>query len=95
MPPLTDTLVQYQQREAAAGLIKRRLGRVNLSNVVCGAWESYTLGYFLDEQYNGQGFTTEAVRLALKFAFGPLEVYVGYKLGLCLETRALFEFWRK
>ncbi|MGW9530803.1 GNAT family N-acetyltransferase [Paenibacillus terrae] len=32
---------------------------------------TYTLDYFLDEQYNGQGFTTEAVRLALKFAFGP------------------------
>jgi len=47
------------------------IGRVNLSNVVRGAWESCTLGYFLDEQYNGQGFATEAVRLALQFAFGP------------------------
>lgn len=47
------------------------IGRVNLSNVVRGAWESCTMGYFMDEKCNGQGFTTEAARLAVKFAFGP------------------------
>jgi ribosomal-protein-alanine N-acetyltransferase len=45
------------------------IGRVNLSNVVWGAWESCTMGYSLDEKYNGQGLTTEAVRLAIQFAF--------------------------
>ena len=33
----------------------RLIGRVNLSNVVRGAWESCTMGYFLDEKYNGNG----------------------------------------
>ena len=51
------------------------IGRVNLSNVVRGAWESCTMGYFLDENCNGQGFTTEAVRLAIGFAFGPAELH--------------------
>lgn len=47
----------------------RLIGRVNLNNVVRGAWESCNIGYFLDEQCNGQGFTTEAVQLATQFAF--------------------------
>lgn len=47
----------------------RLIGRVNLSNVVRGAWESFTIGYFLDEQFNGRGLTTEAVYLAVQFAF--------------------------
>ncbi|WP_067934238.1 GNAT family N-acetyltransferase [Alicyclobacillus kakegawensis] len=45
------------------------IGRVNLSNVVRGAWESCTIGYFLDEQHNGRGYMTEAVRMAVTFAF--------------------------
>ncbi|WDL96010.1 GNAT family N-acetyltransferase [Alicyclobacillus sp. ALC3] len=53
----------------------RLIGRVNLSNVVRGAWESCTLGYFLDEHSNGHGFTTEAVRLAIGFAFGPAKLH--------------------
>ncbi len=48
---------------------RQLIGRVNLSNVVRGAWESCTLGYFLDEPLNGQGLATEAVRLATQFAF--------------------------
>ncbi|MCF8564196.1 GNAT family N-acetyltransferase [Alicyclobacillus tolerans] len=53
----------------------RLIGRVNLSNVVRGAWESCTMGYFLDEHYNGQGFTTEAIRLAIGFAFGTAKLH--------------------
>lgn len=45
------------------------IGRVNLSNVVLGTWESCTIGYYLDEEFNGRGLTTEAVCLAVKFAF--------------------------
>ncbi len=45
------------------------LGRVNLSNVVRGAWQSCTIGYFLDQNMNGRGIMTEAVRLSVKFAF--------------------------
>lgn len=45
------------------------IGRVNLSNVVRGAWDSCTMGYFMDQRMNGHGYTTEAVRLAMLFAF--------------------------
>ncbi len=51
------------------------IGRVNVSNIVRGAWESCTMGYFLDETCNGQGYTTEAVKLAIKFAFGPADLH--------------------
>ncbi|OFW77122.1 MAG: alanine acetyltransferase [Alicyclobacillus sp. RIFOXYA1_FULL_53_8] len=45
------------------------VGRITLSNVVRGAWESCTLGYFLDQGMNGRGYMTEAVRLTAAFAF--------------------------
>jgi [ribosomal protein S5]-alanine N-acetyltransferase len=45
------------------------IGRVNLSNVVRGAWQNCTIGYFLGQSYNGRGYTTQAVRLACQFAF--------------------------
>jgi ribosomal-protein-alanine N-acetyltransferase len=51
------------------------IGRVNLSNVVRGAWDSCTIGYFLDEQHNGQGLMTEAVHLALEFAFDKANLH--------------------
>ncbi|SEN36031.1 GNAT family N-acetyltransferase [Lihuaxuella thermophila] len=46
------------------------IGRVNLSNVVRGAWQNCTIGYFLDREHNGRGYMTEAVQSALRFAFG-------------------------
>ncbi len=33
------------------------------------------MGYFLDEKYNGKGITTEAVRLAIGFAFGSAKLH--------------------
>ncbi|MEA2485188.1 MAG: [ribosomal protein S5]-alanine N-acetyltransferase [Actinomycetota bacterium] len=47
------------------------IGRVALSNVSRGAWQNATLGYYMDEAQTGHGYATEAVRLALQFAFGP------------------------
>ena len=44
-------------------------GRVRLSNVVRGAWHNATLGYFVARAYSGRGVATEAVGLALGFAF--------------------------
>lgn len=51
------------------------IGRVSLSNVVRGAWESCTLGYFLDEPLNGQGLMTEALSHAVQFAFGTIALH--------------------
>jgi [ribosomal protein S5]-alanine N-acetyltransferase len=46
------------------------IGRVALSNVSRGAWQNATLGYYIGEDHNGRGYATDAVRLALEFAFG-------------------------
>jgi ribosomal-protein-alanine N-acetyltransferase len=45
------------------------VGRVSLDNVVRGAWQNATLGYFVDQEHNGKGIATEAVRLSAAYAF--------------------------
>jgi ribosomal-protein-alanine N-acetyltransferase len=45
------------------------IGRVALSNVVRGAWQNATLGYWVAGDKNGRGYATEAVKLATRFAF--------------------------
>jgi ribosomal-protein-alanine N-acetyltransferase len=50
-------------------------GRIALANVVRGAWENATLGYFVDQASGSRGYATEAVGLALKFAFGPCRLH--------------------
>ncbi|HZA39598.1 MAG TPA: GNAT family protein [Actinomycetota bacterium] len=45
------------------------VGRLALSNIVRGAWQNATMGYFVGEEYNGRGHCTNAVALALEFAF--------------------------
>ncbi|PTM59737.1 GNAT family N-acetyltransferase [Desmospora activa] len=47
----------------------RLIGRVHLSNIVRGAWQNATLGYFLDHRYTGKGLMGEAVQEVLDFAF--------------------------
>lgn len=49
---------------------ERLVGRVNLSNVVRGAWESCTVGYFMDQEAGGRGWMTEALGQTVAFAFG-------------------------
>ena len=50
------------------------IGGVNINNVVRGGAQSASLGYWLDETYQGQGLMTEALNEVLIFAFGPLEL---------------------
>ncbi len=51
------------------------IGRVNLNNIVRGIAQYANLGYFLAQKYNGQGFTTIAVRLAVRFAFHDIGLH--------------------
>jgi len=53
----------------------RMIGRVALANVVRGAWQNATLGYFLDQSQNDRGYTTQAVGLALQFAFTEAQLH--------------------
>jgi ribosomal-protein-alanine N-acetyltransferase len=45
------------------------VGGLRLSSVVRGAWHNANLGYFIGRRHNGRGAGTEAVGLALTFAF--------------------------
>jgi [ribosomal protein S5]-alanine N-acetyltransferase len=47
------------------------VGRIALSNVVRGAWQNATVGYFVGREHNGLGYATAAMGAALRFAFGP------------------------
>jgi len=51
------------------------VGRVALSTVVRGAWQNANLGYFVAQDRGGRGYATLAVREALAFGFGWVELH--------------------
>jgi [ribosomal protein S5]-alanine N-acetyltransferase len=51
------------------------VGRVSLSTVVRGAWQNANIGYFVDQDRGGRGYATIAVREALAFAFGLINLH--------------------
>jgi len=57
------------------GEVDRLIGRVAVSNVVLGSWRNATVGYWVDQGSNGRGHATEAVLLALRFAFDELRLH--------------------
>jgi ribosomal-protein-alanine N-acetyltransferase len=50
-------------------------GRINLSNVVRGAFCSADLGYWVAQRHNGRGVGTAAVGEVLRLAFGELGLH--------------------
>jgi ribosomal-protein-alanine N-acetyltransferase len=52
-----------------ASAADRLIGRIALANVVRGAWQNATLGYWIDVDSGGRGHGTRAARLILAFAF--------------------------
>lgn len=51
------------------------VGRIALANVVRGAWQNATLGYFVGQEWGRRGYATEAVRQVVDFAFGPARLH--------------------
>ncbi len=51
------------------------IGALRLSSVVRGAWHNANLGYFIGREHNGRGAGTEAVGLALRYAFGNVALH--------------------
>jgi [ribosomal protein S5]-alanine N-acetyltransferase len=51
------------------------VGEVNINNVMRGAMQSCTVGYWIDEAKAGRGYTPEAVALILRFAFDELSLH--------------------
>lgn len=65
-----DTLVEW--------LIVRDdcvVGKINLSNIIRGVFQSANLGYMVEEQFNGQGVATRAVALVLDQAFTEVQLH--------------------
>ena len=50
-------------------------GRVNLNDVVRGAFQNAHLGYWVDVEHQGRGVASAAVGLVLAAAFGPLGLH--------------------
>jgi [ribosomal protein S5]-alanine N-acetyltransferase len=51
------------------------VGRVNLNNIVRGAFQSASLGYWLDQASGGRGLATAAVRDIVRHAFADLGLH--------------------
>ncbi len=51
------------------------VGTITLANVARGAWQNATMGYFVDEEHNGRGYVTEAIRLVTGLAFADLGLH--------------------
>jgi ribosomal-protein-alanine N-acetyltransferase len=71
------TVLRRDQELRAAGAGERLLivrsgvvvGVLSINNIVRGAFESATIGYFVAREHNGQGIATAAVGLAVEWAF--------------------------
>jgi ribosomal-protein-alanine N-acetyltransferase len=50
-------------------------GVININDVIRGAFQSASLGYYAFAPYAGQGFMYEGMLLVLKYAFGKLKLH--------------------
>ncbi|MGC3994947.1 MAG: GNAT family protein [Propionicimonas sp.] len=51
------------------------VGRINLNNIVRGAFQSASVGYWLAEEAGGRGYATQAVAEVVDVAFGELQLH--------------------
>jgi [ribosomal protein S5]-alanine N-acetyltransferase len=51
------------------------VGRIALNQVFRGVFQNAYLGYSIAERWNGRGFATEAVGLAVRFAFETADLH--------------------
>ena len=59
-------------------------GEVNLNNVVRGALQTGTIGYWIDRARAGQRYIAEAVVVLARFAFDDLQLH---RLEICIVPR--------
>ena len=84
-PPTTRAsfdawLRRYRHPTEVAFLACRRddgriVGVLTLMEIVRGAFQGAYLGYWVGAPFAGRGYMTEALRLALRHAFGPLRLH--------------------
>jgi ribosomal-protein-alanine N-acetyltransferase len=63
---------------------QRFAGEVNLNNIVRGALQSGTVGYWIDGDRAGQGYVAESVVVLAGFAFEHLQLH---RLEVCIVPR--------
>ena len=63
---------------------QRLAGEVNLNNVVRGAMQSATIGYWIDQARAGEGLTPESVVVVAGFAFDQLDLH---RIEICIVPR--------
>ncbi len=63
---------------------RRFIGEVNLNNVVRGALQSATIGYWIDQADAGRAYTAEGVAILMEFAFEQLQLH---RLEICIVPR--------
>ncbi|MBG7604762.1 MAG: GNAT family N-acetyltransferase [Actinobacteria bacterium] len=56
-------------------------GEVNLNNVIRGAMQSGTVGYWIDQRHAGHSYVAEGVVLVMQFAFEQLQLH---RLEICI-----------
>ena len=59
-------------------------GEVNLNNVVRGALQSGTIGYWIDEAKAGRGYVAEAVAVVFRYSFEQLGLH---RVEICIIPR--------
>ncbi len=62
----------------------RCVGEVNLNNVLRGAVQCATIGYWIDKAHAGNGYVAEAVVALTRFAFDELRLH---RLEVCIIPR--------
>ncbi|MGE7602329.1 GNAT family N-acetyltransferase [Peribacillus sp. NPDC097675] len=51
------------------------IGTISLFHVIRGPLQSATMGYYLDQKNNGKGYTTEAAKLLVEYAFETIGLH--------------------
>ena len=62
----------------------RLVGEVNLNNIVRGALQTGTIGYWIDQRAAGQSYMSEAVVAVMRFAFERLDLH---RIEICIVPR--------
>ena len=63
---------------------ERLAGEINLNNVVRGAMQTGTIGYWIDQDLAGHGYMSEAVVVLTRFAFEQLQLH---RIEICIVPR--------
>lgn len=81
--PSFYSMVRALHREARAGRSysfmiwhgKNLVGQITMGGVIYGALRGSHIGYWIDKNFAGRGYTTEAVKLLTDYGFGALGLH--------------------